>query len=203
MLDKLSKHARQNHTHYSLRFEFHCSAASAEYDSALGHVLGEDLTVVEAALTFCASEAVFMPLSAQSLNVLSNDSYTAFPALGRASLRTLCLAVDAPRVSVLLDMGHTLAKRITALGAEEVTVVPVSPESDDVLTKNRGLAVLAARREQLVPVEMAEESQTLISIFGHGLARLLFEDFASCAAVDTIKSFLSKMVGLMANFHRL
>jgi hypothetical protein len=100
-------------------------------------------------------------------------------------------------------MGHTLAKRITALGAEEVTVVPVSPESDDMLTKNRGLAVLAARREQLVPVEMAEESQTLIAILSHGLARLLLEDFASCAAVDTIKSFLSEVVRLMANFHRL
>jgi hypothetical protein len=196
-------HAKKNHTSSSLRFEFHCSAASAEHNGALGHMLGEDLAVVETALTLSASEAMLMPFSAQGLNVLSNNSYTALSALWCASLCTLRLAIDAPCVPVLLNVRHAVVKRVTTLGAEEMAVVPVSTESDDVLTENRGLAVLTARGEQLMPIKMAKEPETLISVFSHGLAWFLVESLASGAAFDAIKPLLTEMVRLMADFHRL
>jgi hypothetical protein len=156
---QISKHARQNSQSLSsLRFEFHCSAASAEHDGALRHMLGEDLAIVKTALTLGASEAVLMPFSAQGLNVLSNDSCTTLSAFRCSPLSALRLAIDAPRVAILFDMCHTVLKRITALSAEEMSVVPMSAEGDNVLTKNRGLAVLTARSEQLMPVKMAKES---------------------------------------------
>lgn len=110
-------------------------------------MLGEDLAVVKTALTLSASKAMLMPFSAQGLDVLSNNSYTALFALGGSSFCTLRLAIDTPRVPVLLNMCHAVVKRVTTLSAEEMTVVPMSAESDDVLTKNRGLAVFTARGE--------------------------------------------------------
>ena len=121
-------------------------------------MLGEDLAIIKTALTLSASEAVLMPFSAQGLNVLSNDSCTTLSAFRCSSLGALRLAIDAPRVAILLDMRHTVLKRITALSAEKMSVVPMSTEGDNVFTKNRGLAVLTAWSEQLMPVEMAKES---------------------------------------------
>jgi hypothetical protein len=203
MLGKYQNTHAKNHTSSSLRFEFHCSAASAEHNGALGHMLGKDLAVVETALALSASEAMLMPFSAQGLNILSNNSCTALSAFWCSPLGTLRLAINTPSVPVLLDVCHAMVERVTALGAEEMAVVPVSTESDNVLTENRGLAVLTARGEQLMPVKMTEESETLISIFGHGLARFLVESLTGCAASDAIKSLLTEMVGLMADLHRL
>jgi hypothetical protein len=92
---------------------------------------------------------------------------------------------------------------VTTFGTEEVAIVPVSSKSDNVLTENRGLTVLATRREQFMPIEVTKETQTLISVFGHRFARLLFEYLTSCAAFDAIKPLLTKVIRLMANLHRL
>lgn len=66
-----------------------------------------------------------MPLAAQRPNVLSDDSLPAGAALGRPPLCALRLARDTPRIAVLFDVRHALFKRITALGAEKVTKMPV------------------------------------------------------------------------------
>lgn len=100
-------------------------------------------------------------------------------------------------------MCHAVVEWVTTFGTEEVSIVPVSSKSYYVFTENRGLAVLATRRKQLMPIEVTKESQALISVFGHRFARLLFEHLASRATSDAIKPLLTKMIRLMANFHRL
>jgi hypothetical protein len=54
-----------------------------------------------------------------------------------------------------------------------------------------------------MPIKMAKEPETLISIFSHGLAWFLVKSLTSRTAFDAIKSLLTEMVGLMADFHRL
>lgn len=80
-------------------------------------------------------------------------------------------------------MRHALIKRVSALTAEEVSIVIVfAPQGRDVLTDDGSLAVLAARREGFVPVEVAVEPQSFITVggfaFGYILAR--FTSFDTC-----------------------
>ncbi|KAK5634733.1 hypothetical protein RRF57_010446 [Xylaria bambusicola] len=141
-----------------------------------------------------------MPLGAEGLDILSNDSFLATPALGRASLGALSLAGDAPRVAVLLDVRHALLERVAALGAEEVAKVPVLTEGDDVVTENGRLAVLALRRKVLVPVEVAEEPHALVAVLGHGLPGLLLEDLACCAAAYAVETGSIEVIWLRTDF---
>jgi hypothetical protein len=91
------------------------------------------------------------------LDILSDDSCTAFPALWSSTFGALRLAVDAPRITILLNVRHAMFEWVTTFGTEEVTVMPVSSKSDYVFTENRGLTVLATRREQLMPIEVTKE----------------------------------------------
>lgn len=129
-----------------------------------------------------------MPLAAQGADVLPYDSLATLLALGRAPLGALGLAVDAPRVAVLLDMRHALRERVAALGAEEVPVVPVLPERHHMFTQDRRRAVLAAGGEELVPVQVAIEAEALVAVFGHCLAGLLLEALAGGAALDALQA---------------
>lgn len=54
-----------------------------------------------------------------------------------------------------------------------------------------------------MPIKMAKETETLITVFSHSLARFLVENLTSLTAFDAIKSLLTEMVRLMADFHRL
>jgi hypothetical protein len=148
--------------------ELHCAAASAQHNKSSLYLLGEYLPVVEASLALGAAEAMLMPFSAQGLNVLPDDGRFALPALGCPSLCSLGLALDAPGVAVLLDVRHALLEGVAALGTEEMTVVPVLAQGNNMLSHDRGRAVLASRSKQLVPVEVAIKTHALIAILGHG-----------------------------------
>ena len=112
-----------------------------------------------------------MPLTPKGLDVLSDNSELAHLALRSPSFRSLGLATDTPRIPVLLYVRHAALERITAFRAEEVAIVPMRVEGDDVLAKDRCLAVFAAWGEKLMPVEMAVEPKPVIPILRHGLAR--------------------------------
>lgn len=94
----------------------------------------------------------------QRLNVLSDDSRPTSPAFRGPPFGPLGLALDAPGVAVLLNVRHAMLKGITALGTEEVTIVPVLTKGNNVLAQNRCLAMPATRGEELVPVKMAVEA---------------------------------------------
>ena len=140
-----------------------------------------------------------MPLGAEGLDILSDDGLLAATALGRAPLRALRLARHAPRVPVLLDVRHPLLERVAALGAEEVPEMPVLAEGDDVVAEDGRLAVLALRREELVPVEVAVEAQALVAVLGHRLPGLLLEDLARGAPADAVEALSAEVVWLGAD----
>jgi hypothetical protein len=93
--------------------------------SVLSHLRRKDLSIVESSLARRASEAAFVPLPSKRLNVLTDDGDSALLALWGATLRAFRLAVDAPRIPILFDMCHAVFEWVTALGAEEVAIVPV------------------------------------------------------------------------------
>jgi hypothetical protein len=72
------------------------------------------------------------------------------------------MAPYTPRIPLLLDKRRAAVKRVAALRAEEVTNVPLRTARDDDLSLDGCLAALAARREQLVEVEVAVEAQGLV-----------------------------------------
>ena len=142
------------------RLEFLLHASGAQHHGSTGGPASfprEDLPVVKAAVADRAAEAFVMPLTAERPDVLPNDGLLAPTALGRPSLGPLRLAGDTPCVAILLDVRHAALKRIAALGTEEVPEMPVSTEGDDVLAHDGRRTVLAARRKELVPVQMAIE----------------------------------------------
>jgi hypothetical protein len=147
--------------------KLHCAASSAQHNKSSLYFLGEYLPIIEASLALGAAEAMLMPFSAQGLDVLPNDGRFALPALWGPSLCSLGLALDAPGVTVLLDMRHALLKGVAALSAEEVAIVPVLTQGNNMLSHDRGRAVLASRSKQLVPVEVAIKTHALIAILGH------------------------------------
>ena len=164
-------------------------------------VARKHLPVVEAALALGAAEALVVPLAAEGLDVLADDALLAAPALGGAALRALRLALDAPRVAVLFNVRHAVLKGVAALGAEKVSVVPVGAERDNVLAEDRRLAVLAARRKLLVPVEVAVEAQALVAVLLLRLAGHLLDDLAALSALDAVQSRVSRHLGLGADLH--
>lgn len=131
-----------------------------------------------------------MPFPSESLNVLSNHGHLAHLALWSAPLRPLCLALDAPRVTVLLYVRHAVFEGIATFCAEEVTVVPVMTKGNDMLPEDGRPAVLAARGEKLMPVQMAIQAEAVIPILRHSLARDLLERLASGATLNALKAVL-------------
>lgn len=161
------------------------------------------MTVFKGAVALSAAETVVVPLAAQRLYILTDDGLPALAALGRPSLCALGLAVDAPGVAVLFNMRHSVAERVAALGAEEVTVMPVRAEGDDVLADDGRLAVLAARGEEFVPVEVAEEAQPLVTVVGRSLARKMLDGMSGGAGADPVDSLGADVLRLRADFHCL
>lgn len=96
-----------------------------------------------------------MPLGPKRLNHRIRNRLAALLALGTVPMR---VAVYTPRIPILLDKGRTRIEGVTTLRAEEVAGVPLRTTSDDDLAFDRGFAALAARREHLVEVKVAEEA---------------------------------------------
>lgn len=159
----------------SSEFEFPGPAVGAEYNGARCSLLGEYLPIVEPSLTLMAAEAMLVPLASQRLDILADDRCLAHLALGRTAFRPLCLAIDTPCVAVLLNVCHAMLKRVAALGAEEMPVMPMRSKRHNMLSKDGSRAVLAAWSEEFVPVEMAIEAESFVSVFRHGHARLLVQ----------------------------
>ena len=180
---------------------FGTARRAKHHHHATGDLPGEDLPVLEAALALGAAEAVLVPLAAQRLDVLTDDGGPALPTLGSPPLGTLGLTLNAPRVAVLLDVGHAVLERVAALGAEEVPIVPVVAQRHNVLAENGRPAVLAPRGEELVPVEMAVEPETIVSVLRHGHAWGLVQDFAGSPALDADKTLTADPIRLWADLH--
>lgn len=109
-----------------------------------------------------------MPFAAERFDVLPNDGSPTVPTLGRSSLGPSGLAFHAPRIPIFLDVCHALLKWVATLGTEEMAVVPVLAKSDNVLSENGCRAVFTTGSVILMPVEVTEETQTIIAILGHG-----------------------------------
>ena len=144
-----------------------------------------------------------MPLAAKRLNILTNDSLPALATLGRAPLGALRLAANTPRIAVLFDMRLALAERLTTLGAEEVTDVPMGAQCHHVLAHDGSLAMFAARGEELVPIKVTVETQALVTVFGHSLAGLFGKDLASSPATNAVQTGRAVLFWFRRNFEGL
>ena len=144
-----------------------------------------------------------MPFVPKCLDVLANDRRPTLPAFRSAPLSPLSLAFDTPGVAVFLDVRHAVLERITALGAKEMAIVPVLAQTHDVLAKNRRLAMLASRSEELVPVKVAVEAQALIAIFSHGHAWSLVKNLPGSTTRDATKTFLTYILRFGTDLHGL
>ena len=144
-----------------------------------------------------------MPLTTHCLNVLTDDSRPAFYALRRSAFCPLGLTFDAPSVPILLNVRHAVFKGITAFCAEEMPVVPVRAEGYNVFLQDWCLAVLASWSKQLVPVKMAVEPKSLITVLTHGHSRSLLEDLAGSTTIDAIEALLAQLLRLRADLHGL
>lgn len=149
-----------------------------------------------------ATEAFIMPLASQSLHVLSNDWLLALLALRSLAFSTFRLAVQAPSITILLDMGHSLLERITTFGAEEVSIMPMLTEGNCVLANDGCLAVLAFGCEVLMEVKMAVVALSLVSIFGHSLTLDLFKWLSAGTTLDTVDTFSARCGWFRVNFER-
>lgn len=77
------------------------------------------------------------------------------------------VATHAPRVALLFDKRRRRVKGVTALCAEEVACVPLGAARDNHLALDGRLARFAARGEELVEVERAEEALRRVdAVFG-------------------------------------
>lgn len=148
----------------------------------------EDLAIVEAAAASTTAEALVVPLAAKGLDVLANHWQLAPLALGGAPLRPLGLAVDTPRIAVLLNVRHAFLKRVAAFGAEEMTIVKMVTEGNNVISQDGRRTGLAAGSKQFVPVQVAEEPQARVAVLSHGLTRLLGQGLASGTTGNAIES---------------
>lgn len=164
------------------------------------NLLREKRAIVESSLARSAAETPLMPLPTHSLDILTNDWQSALQALRRPSLSTLRLAPQTPRIPILLNMAHALLERIPALRAEEVPEVPVRAQRDGMRADDGGCAVLASRREVLVPVQMAEVAESRIAVLSCGLAFDFWEDFAAGAEMDALEALGPVKIGLRTDF---
>jgi hypothetical protein len=96
-----------------------------------------------------------MPLAPQSLNDDIRHRLPTLPTLGTIAV---CVAIAAPRVSILLYKRRTRIERVAALGAEEMACVPFGAASHDDFAFDGRLARLAARAEHLVEIQRAVEA---------------------------------------------
>ena len=144
-----------------------------------------------------------MPLAPQRPDVLTDHRRTALLALRRPALRPLRLAVDAPGISVLLDVRLALIEGVAALGAEKVAVMPVRAQRHDVVPEDRRLAVLAAGREKFVPVEVAVEAQAIVPILRHRLARCLFQHLSRRPPPNPVKPLAAELLRFGADLEGL
>lgn len=100
-----------------------------------------------------------MPLRAQCLHHRIRNRLAAALTLRTKPIR---VAVDTPRVPLLLDKRHIRIKRITALRAEKVAGVPLGATRDDNLALDGGSTTLAAWAKALVEVQVAVEPRRLV-----------------------------------------
>jgi hypothetical protein len=77
-------------------------------------------------------------------------------------------------------------KWITALGTEEVAIVPVFAECHDVFPQDGRSAVLAFGSEEFMPVEVTIKAKPFVSIVPFGFPRKLFQDLANFPAFDPV-----------------
>ena len=106
-------------------------------------------------VTYRTDKAILMPIEAQRLQHGVRHGLPATPTLRAVTIR---MAAHAPRVAILFHERRLRIEGITALCAEEVPSMPLRTASDDDLAFDWGLAALAARREQLMEVQMAVEA---------------------------------------------
>jgi len=81
-----------------------------------------------------AQKASLVPLTSERLNVLADHSKLALSAFRGSPLCPFSLAADAPGVAVLFDVSHSVLKRVSAFGAEEMSMVPMFPEGDNMFS---------------------------------------------------------------------
>lgn len=96
-----------------------------------------------------------------------------------------------------------MLKGVATFGTEEVAVVPVFPEGDDVFSYDGSCAVLTSRSKLLMPVKMAVESKTLVTVFSYGLAGYFIKHLSPSTSPDAIDPLLTHIIRLMTDFHGL
>jgi len=96
-----------------------------------------------------------VPLRPQRLDHGINNGFATALALCAKAVR---VAIHTPRVAFLLHKRRARIKRVAALRAEKVAGVPLGAARDNDFALNRCLAALAARRKELVEVEVAVEA---------------------------------------------
>jgi hypothetical protein len=72
------------------------------------------------------------------------------------------MAIDTPRIAILLDKGRGGIKRIATLSAEKVSSMPFRTTRNNDLAFDGSLAALAAGRKQFVEVEVAVEARGFV-----------------------------------------
>lgn len=147
----------------------------------------EDLPVIESSLTRRTPKTFVVPFTSQCADVLPNDRLFTHFALWSTSLGSFCLAIDAPCVAVLLNVGHSSLKGIAAFGTEEMPIMPMLAQRHNMLAKNGCFAMLATRCKELMPVEMTIETQSLVSVLSHSLARGFIENLAGSTPADALQ----------------
>lgn len=144
-----------------------------------------------------------MPLASKRNSILANNRQSTLLTLRRLAFRTLRLALQTPRIAILLNMRHALLKRIAALRAEEMPIVPILPQRHEVLAHDGRLAVLALRRVGFVEIEMAEKALSCIAVLSHGLALFLRNVFSLVATLDAIEALFAFRRRLGVDLERL
>jgi hypothetical protein len=130
------------------------------------------------------------------LNVLTDNRTFALLTFRGSPFCSFGLAIETPGIAVFFDVSHALLERVTAFCAEEMTVVPVGPQSNGMFSDNWSFAMLAERCKVFVPVKMAVETEPLVSIFSHCLAFDFLELLTMSAASNAIKPLSTFVFGL-------
>jgi isocitrate dehydrogenase kinase/phosphatase len=94
-------------------------------------------------------------------------------------------------------------KRVTALGTEEMAIVPVMTKSNHMLFHDWGRAMLASWCKIFMPVKMAIEAKPFVAVFSHCLALDFRELLAMLATLKSSESFASIHVWLWPYLERL
>jgi len=146
-----------------------------------------------------------MPLKTQRLH--HNIRYR-LPAPLTLGTIPIGMAVDTPRIPILLHKRRRRIKRIATLSAEEVASMPLRATSDDDFALDRCLAGLAARGEVLVEVQMAVEAQAWLAVGGfEGVELVLCQVFWELASVvtksDAFETLRALSLGFRIEGHKL